>query len=78
MAQAKEAPQKPVTPQDAPQSWGPYREYQFVTTEYGEFGVPAGHIMHLEPHRVYQVKEQQWIDTVRPVVTPVKMTEPEE
>lgn len=22
--------------------WGPFKEYQFVTTPYGEFGVPAG------------------------------------
>ncbi len=45
--------------------WGPYAEYQFVNTQYGEYAVPAGHIMTIELQKIWSAKEGR--DVVRPV-----------
>jgi hypothetical protein len=55
-APATPTPQNEPTPNDTSltpeliaqseqQTWGPYNDYQFVTTPYGEYGVPAGRVL---------------------------------
>lgn len=58
-----------VEPVEIPDSWGPYREYTMITTPYGTFGVPFGHILEVVPVKVKLIKTGEVIDSYAPKLT---------
>jgi hypothetical protein len=42
------------------QEWGPYDDYVIVTTNYGQFAVPKGEVMHFEVDREFSRREGVW------------------
>lgn len=56
--EAKET-RKPVTPMDGQKEWGPYLNYEYITTPHGLYGLPAGQIMWFEDEEVYNHKTHQ-------------------
>lgn len=71
---AKEAP-RAVTPVSAPDSWGPFREYTFITTAFGEYGVPANHILTFEMKKVRNLKTNEVEDRPMPQYERVLLTD---
>lgn len=48
-------------------TYGPFTDYQLVTTDHGVYGLRQGHIMWLEPRMVYDPKEQREVEIMMPV-----------
>ncbi len=63
-------PRKPVSQLN---EYGPFLEHTVVPTEYGEFGVPAGQVMHFELRERWDPKEQKQVEQMWPVYEKVLM-----
>ncbi len=48
------------------QSWGPFRDLQLVTTQYGTYNVPRGQIMTFEMQIVWDKKEGREVEQMMP------------
>ena len=63
----EEAPKKQKkerqTSQRRQTSWGPFDDYEFVTTPYGEYGVPAGKVLE----RFEETKDRRGRTVYRPI-----------
>jgi len=42
------------------QEWGPYDDYVIVTTNYGQYGVPKGQVLHFEVGKEFSRREGVW------------------
>lgn len=47
-------------------TWGPYADYTFVTTDWGEYGVPKGKVLFFEERMVWDNKEKRRRPTLMP------------
>lgn len=66
----------PIVPtQDPTTKWGPFKENTIVNTQWGDFAVPRGHIMHFEMQRVRDKKNNAIIEQMMPVRTKVRISE---
>lgn len=41
------------------QTWGPFSDYQYVTTNWGEYGVPKGKVLFFETRQIWNNKEKR-------------------
>jgi len=49
------------------QEWGPYDGYEIVTTQYGQFAVPKGQVMHFKPEKQFNRREGVWMVVHLPI-----------
>lgn len=45
---------------DTKRTWGPFTDYQFVQTSWGEYGVPAGKVLFFNVEEVWNNKEKRF------------------
>lgn len=45
---------------DTTRTWGPYSDYQFVQTSWGEYGVPKGKVLFFQVEEVWNNKEKRF------------------
>ena len=58
-------PAAPMTPADNQNRWGPFLNYEYITTPHGLYGLPARQLLWFEDESVYDYKLQQ--NVVRPM-----------
>ncbi len=61
---------------DSQIQWGPFKDYEVIATQYGEFGVPRSTIMRLTTQVVWDPKEQRHVNAVLPVYEEVRIKDP--
>ena len=40
--------------------WGPFYTQEFITNDYGEWGIPAGEVLYMTAGRTFDKKTGQW------------------
>lgn len=60
---------------DPASTWGPYKDIEIVATQWGQYAVPRGQIMHFEMETIWDKKAQKQIRQMMPHYTKVRIDE---
>lgn len=57
----------PAQPEEGREEWGPYDDYQIVTTRFGNYAVEPGYAMFFESYDFFDDREKRMRTSYRPV-----------